>query len=542
MRGVIATLAAALVLLVPAGAAASGGGAPTGRAPILGIVPHAGAPQSLGSAQALGALGVLGAAPQGGPLALQTQPCSLANDCWVMRTNTVYAIYWIPSGSTACAGSPCHVDANYESDIDQYFTDVAAASGRTDNVYSVATQYYDATGPISYSSSFAGSYVDTDPFPTNGCNVGAGVVCLTDQQIENEIQNVLTTKGWHGSTTTIFFLMTPDGVASCADGTSSQCSTNVFCAYHSGFTDSNDEPVIYANEPYDATTPDCWDGTSPHGDDADATINTISHEHNEAITDPWGDAWLDPSQNEIGDICAWDFGPPIQGIVGGNAYNQVINGDHYWLQQEYSNDGNICRQQYLGIPVNLASPTASGIAVQGKLLTATQGTWTQSPKSFAYQWLRCAANGTGCVAIPGATEASYDLAAADGGHTLEASVSATNAAGTRAATSNRTGVVIGVPAAAEAPRISGVPRVGRRLTADHGSWSGPATSYGYQWLRCDAHGGSCRPIGGATRQRYKVTQHDAGHRLRLLVTAANVAGSTVAKSRATASVPVRRKH
>src|SRR5438477_8405235 len=35
-------------------------------------------------------------------------------------------------------------DAHYETLINRYFTDVAAGSGTTTNVYSVATQYYDS--------------------------------------------------------------------------------------------------------------------------------------------------------------------------------------------------------------------------------------------------------------------------------------------------------------------------------------------------------------------------------------------------------------
>ena len=53
----------------------------------------------------------------------------------VMHTNKTYAIYWVPAGYS--------VTASYKAMINQYFTDVAAASGATSNVYSVETQYYD---------------------------------------------------------------------------------------------------------------------------------------------------------------------------------------------------------------------------------------------------------------------------------------------------------------------------------------------------------------------------------------------------------------
>ena len=182
-------------------------------------------------------------------------------------------------------------DANYETVINKYFTDVAHDSGGTSNVYSAATQYSDGTGPIQYQSTFGGSYVDHDPLPTSGCNDSVNPACLTDNQLRHEIQRVLTATGWHGSSSTMFFLMTPNGVGTCYDSLPDQCSANFFCAYHDSFVDSNNEPVIYANEPYQPAIDACASGSSPNGDGADTTINTISHEHNEAITDPFGDAW-----------------------------------------------------------------------------------------------------------------------------------------------------------------------------------------------------------------------------------------------------------
>src|SRR4051812_24494490 len=163
-----------------------------------------------------------------------------------------------PAGANvraAASSAPAFLtfDANYAFVINRYFQDVAAASGSTSNVYSVATQYYDSSGPVQYASSVGGSYVDHDPLPASGCSDGVDPSCLTDAQLQAEIQNVLTAKGWHGSLTNEFFLMTPVGVGSCSDATGSECSTNVFCAYHSDFTDSANEPVIYANEPYEAT-------------------------------------------------------------------------------------------------------------------------------------------------------------------------------------------------------------------------------------------------------------------------------------------------
>src|ERR1700685_483654 len=42
-------------------------------------------------------------------------------------------------------------------------------------------------------------------------------------------------------------------------------------------------------------------------------------------------------------------------------------------------------------PVNTVAPKMSGSKVQGATVTATPGTWTYTPTSYAYQWQDCAA-------------------------------------------------------------------------------------------------------------------------------------------------------
>lgn len=456
-----------------------------------------------------------------------------------MHSSTTYAIYWIPSGAAACGGSPCQVSASYESLIDRYFTDVAAASGRNDNVYSVATQYSDSNGPLAYQSSFGGSYVDTSAFPPSGCNDGTNAVCLTDRQIQDEIQNVLTAKGWQGSTTNVFFVMTPDGVGSCFDGTDQACTTNTYCAYHSYFLDANNEPVIYGNEPYDATISGCDPGSSPNNDAADAAINTLSHEHNEAITDPFGNAWWNvDSDQENGDNCAWIFGTPLGGTPGVDEYNQVVNGHHYWLQEEWSNDGSACAQRYpFEVPVNATPPTVSGTAAEGRVLSATSGAWSQAPTSYTYQWLRCSSpSETSCFSLPGGSGPTYELVAADVGKMLRVAVYANNAVGTSTAgVSAPTAAVVPLPAATAVPVISGVAAVGKTLSTTAGTWNTPAT-YTYQWLRCTASGTGCTAVGGATGTDFSMLDQDAGHTLEVVVSATNAAGTTQALSKRSALV------
>ena len=459
-------------------------------------------------------------------------------------------------------------DASYESVINQYFADVARDSGGNQNVYSVATEYSDGSGAIHYQSTVGGSYVDHDPLPANGCDDGLDPYCLTDQQLENEIQTVLTAKGWQGGLNHVFFLMTPNGVGSCIDAITNHCSTNAFCAYHSAFGPSN-LPVIYANEPYEGPYPGCTGDTQgfPHDIDADTTINTISHEHNESITDPLGNGWIAGDGNENGDLCAYIFGDPLGGSPGSTAWNQEINNNKYSLQEEYSNADSGCIQRpggivsspnvnellpYGGGPVmhtnttyaiywlptarNTALPVVTGTAAVNKSLTTSTGSWATGGAPYSYQWQRCSSTGTGCVAISGATATKYKLTSADAGRVVRSAVRATNVNGASSpASSVATPRVVDVPAVTKTPHISGRVRAGRKLSGNHGSWT-YSPRYRYQWLRCNAHGASCSRIHHATHPTYKPTRRDAGHRLRLSVTATNAAGSRVATSAASARV------
>ena len=219
-----------------------------------------------------------------------------------MRTNTTYAIFWVQAAFR-------FRQAELRDGVNQYLADVAAASGSQTNIYSVATQYYDSTGFISSRSTFGGSDVDTDPFPASYLSCRP-TTCLTDSQLQTEIQKVITAKGWTDGPDSLFFILTPDGVSSCFSTSGAQCSTNFYCAYHSDFTGTDGQPVLYANEPYVAPVDGC-SSPSPNNDDADLTLNTTSHEHNEAITDPLRNAWLDALGEEIGDKCAWNFGTPL---------------------------------------------------------------------------------------------------------------------------------------------------------------------------------------------------------------------------------------
>src|SRR5437588_833998 len=102
-------------------------------------------------------------------------------------------------------------------------------------------------------------------------------------------------------------------------------------------------------------------------------------------------------------------------------------------------------------PVATTAPSIVGTVVAGQQLTASVGTWTGSPTSFAYQWQRCDASGTSCAAIPGAVSSGYTLTPGDIGATLSLVVTATGGGGSQAATALATGLVAAAAVPAPVP-------------------------------------------------------------------------------------------
>ena len=92
-------------------------------------------------------------------------------------------------------------------------------------------------------------------------------------------------------------------------------------------------------------------------------------------------------------------------------------------------------------PRNTSLPVASGSAVQGQTLSTTNGTWTNSPTSFTYQWDRCGTGGTNCSVIAGAGSTQYTIGSNDIGFALRSAVTATNASGSTTAFSSVTSIV-----------------------------------------------------------------------------------------------------
>ena len=158
--------------------------------------------------------------------------------------------------------------------------------------------------------------------------------------------------------------------------------------------------------------------------------------------------------------------------------------------------------------VNTDPPVITGAATFGVVLETSKGSWTPDGLTLSYSWERDG------VAIPGATTRWHRTNLDDLGHTLTATVTATDGTGaTLSVVTTPTDVVRRARFSLESrPEISGVTRYTHQLATTAGSWSAKPASVRYRWLRAG------KPVKGATKPTYRLGVKDVGRRIKVQVT------------------------
>jgi PKD repeat protein len=123
-------------------------------------------------------------------------------------------------------------------------------------------------------------------------------------------------------------------------------------------------------------------------------------------------------------------------------------------------------------PVNTVLPAISGTAQVGETLTTTDGTWTNSPSGYAYQWKSAGSN-------VGTDQNTYVPVTGDIGNTITVVVTASNGGGSTPATSDATSAVLpaepianftGTPLSGTAPLTVAFTYTGTGGTPDDYDW------------------------------------------------------------------------
>jgi hypothetical protein len=195
-------------------------------------------------------------------------------------------------------------------------------------------------------------------------------------------------------------------------------------------------------------------------------------------------------------------------------------------------------------PTNLRLPSISGTARVGQKLKGDVGEWSKPLEGgFTTWWYRCPPGAVEtwiCDLIEGTeNDRSYKVQRADFGRTIRFLVGAIHDGIATVKASASTEVVPTIPPVNTVdPSITGLQRLGEKLTANRGTWIADGKiEYTHWWTRCNADGEQCQTIDGSENDRtYTVSRDDLGHTLKLRVHASTEEGDAEAWSTETSRI------
>jgi hypothetical protein len=348
----------------------------------------------------------------------------------VVPAEKAVAIYW--SASTIYNGGPTpgtSGSGTLDGSLVGYFLGNLGGSP----YYNINTTYTDTVGgghTVGNNLSYTSFWADTTNAPSGTQNV-------PDASIQGEIVSGFTSGKIVYDPSTVYAVFSA-GSVNLGGGAFTQ-----YCAYHGEFS-WNGNTVLYAVMPYDYAKPSACSALSgsPNGDfGADAEVNTLAHELEEANTDPQLNAWWNTSTGaENADQCAWNFG--TKALSGGLA-NITVGSKNFLVQQNWLNaNGGLCVQTYSTAPATVPGAPTLSSATAG--VNSVSLAWSAPASNggsviLGYNVFRSTSSGgEGIVpyAILGNVTTYLD-ATAPAGSTYYYTVSAVNGTGTGAQSNER---------------------------------------------------------------------------------------------------------
>jgi hypothetical protein len=239
----------------------------------------------------------------GGPLILGT-------------TNMYYIWYGNRSGNSAVS----------------ILTDLANNIGGSP-YFNINTTYYNGSNVhVTNSVHYAGSTTDSYSQGTS----------LSDAQIQAVVSSAISSGRLPKDTNAVYFVLTS------SDVTANSGFCTQYCGWHThGTISGSDIKYAFIGNP-DRCPSACENGTpAPNGNaGADGMASIISHELEEAVTDPDLNAWYDTRGQENADKCAWTFGTTYTTSNGGVA-NVKLGSRDYLIQRNWVNaSGGFCSMSF----------------------------------------------------------------------------------------------------------------------------------------------------------------------------------------------------
>jgi streptogramin lyase len=179
----------------------------------------------------------------------------------------------------------------------------------------------------------------------------------------------------------------------------------------------------------------------------------VSAEATSITTGSDGNIWFTESDGEVGQATPTgtieELSVPlgVLGITSGPDKNLWMVDTQADTSVAFPRDA-VARMAAQLPPANTGLPSISGTPAAGQILTCADGSWTNAPTVFTYQWNRDAAP------IGAAIRQTYIVQTADQGHALTCTVTATNAGGSSPPVGSA-GIVVPLPSATSTPTSSG---------------------------------------------------------------------------------------
>ena len=232
-------------------------------------------------------------------------------------TNVYYIWYGDWSGNTATT----------------ILTNLASSIGGS-RYFNINTTYYNGSNVhVSNSVHYAGSTTDSYSQGT----------ALSDGQIQTIVANAIgSANGVPKDTNAVYFVLTSADV----NATSGFCTQ--YCGWHThGTIAGSDIKYSFVGNPDRCPSACEAQTTGPNGNaGADGMASIISHELEEAVTDPDLNAWYDRRGMENADKCAWTFGTTST-ASNGSLFNVTLGGSNYLIQRNWVNaSGGYCSMSY----------------------------------------------------------------------------------------------------------------------------------------------------------------------------------------------------
>ncbi|MBI1765831.1 MAG: hypothetical protein HYR56_30875 [Acidobacteria bacterium] len=193
-------------------------------------------------------------------------------------------------------------------------------------------QTYSIAGtPVTGNVTLAGEYTDT----------GSQGTRLSDARVKTAVGSAIGPGKLPFDTNGVYFLLTSSNVSE----SSGFCSR--YCGWHTaGNITSGHIRYSFVGNAARCITGCAAQSTSPNNNPGvDGMISVMTHELEEAVSDPDLNAWYDSGGAENADKCAWTFGHFQFQTANGSWANVTLGGLNFLIQRnlEHNASGDLCK-------------------------------------------------------------------------------------------------------------------------------------------------------------------------------------------------------